>query len=64
MTAWSEMSPIVFDATLAPSARARRFVQAAPGTLFPSLLPEPKRKTTQPAGQLDGQVSIFDLEDE
>ena len=42
MTAWSEMSPMEFDARLAPTSKARKFVETAPGTMFPRLLPPPK----------------------
>lgn len=40
MTTWTEMTAIEFDAKLAPTRKARQFVETAPETLFPRLLPE------------------------
>jgi hypothetical protein len=59
MTAWTQMSPIEFDATLAPTTKARKFAATASETLFPRLLPEAERKTTTEPEQLPGQESLF-----
>jgi hypothetical protein len=58
MTAWSEMQEVQFNAALAPTRAARRVVETAPGTLFPSLLPQPKPKTS---GQVTDPLGTGDL---
>jgi hypothetical protein len=59
MTTWTEMSAIEFDATLAPTSKARKFTATAPDTLFPRLLPEAKRTTTELPDELPGQAPLF-----
>ena len=60
MTSWADMSRVEFDPALL-SAKGRRFVAAAPDTLFPRLMPEPDRKPApRPAPeQLPGQDALF-----
>jgi hypothetical protein len=53
------MSPIEFDATLAPTSKARKFAATASETLFPRLMPEAERKSTPEPEQLPGQESLF-----
>lgn len=59
MTNWTEMSEMLFDATLAKDAKARAFVATAGETLFPDLLPEPKRKSAPARELLPGEVPLF-----
>jgi len=58
MTTWTEMQAIQFDKTLAAGKQARQFVETAPATLFPSLLPEPKARTS---GQVTDPLGTGDL---
>lgn len=58
MTDWQEMSPLQFDATLAPDAKTRRFVATAPATLFPGLMPEAPAGPTPEPGPL-GTLDLF-----
>jgi len=62
MTSWTEMSPIEFDAKLAPTKRARQFVETAPETLFPRLLPEAKPRSTA-APDSTGTAAMFETEE-
>lgn len=59
MTSWTEMTEIEFDASLAPTSKARKVAETASETLFPRLLPEARRKTTPEPEQLPGQESLF-----
>ena len=62
MTNWTKMSAMQFDATLAPTRKAREIVATAGETLFPDLLPEPKRprRTTAP-DPMPGEVPLFEI---
>ena len=63
MTSWTEMSAMQFDQALAPTSKAREVVRTAGETLFPDLLPEPKRKQARPAPEpMPGEVPLFDLD--
>jgi hypothetical protein len=56
---WAEMHPAEFDATLATAAE-RRLIREAPDTLFPRLMPEPRRPAAAPGtAELAGQDDLF-----
>jgi hypothetical protein len=56
---WLEMIPAEFDKT-GITSKQRKLIAEAPGTLFPRLLPAAERKAAAaPAGQIDGQDSLF-----
>lgn len=59
MTSWTEMRRQEFDASLMKGKKAREFVAAAGGTLFPDWLPPEVRKTTLVPAQLPGQADLF-----
>jgi hypothetical protein len=61
MTDWLSMAPVEFDQALAPTRQARKFVETAPETMFPRLLPEPARKAT-PAPDPMGTPDMFATE--
>ena len=60
---WTQMRPVLFDSSLAPTKRARQVVQTAPQTLFPDLLPAPKPAAAAPVTDPLGTATMFDLEE-
>jgi hypothetical protein len=56
---WLDMSPVEFDTSAAPTAKARRFAQTAADTLFPRLMPDAKPAARPAADQLPGQDDLF-----
>ncbi len=61
---WADLRPLHFDASLAPTARARRIAADADSTLFPDqVIDLLAAQTTKPASdraaELDGQADLF-----
>lgn len=59
---WTEMIEAQFDKSKVKDRKTREFIETAPDTMFPSLLPVVQPQQARSAAEpVTGEVTLFDL---